>query len=82
MTLGRWSYYTTVDMTQQEDLSTFTLQASAATWPFFTIATILFGLRTVARLWYTEASFGWDDFVISLSWVCAPFAWYEMAQAY
>lgn len=56
-------------MSQQEKLIQFTYQASAAAWPFFAIATIIFGLRTVSRVWFTEAAFGWDDLVISVSWV-------------
>lgn len=51
------------------ELNKFIVQATAASWPFFVIATIIFGMRSVSRLFFTEASAGWEDLIISISWV-------------
>lgn len=56
-------------MDEQEALNHFIDQATAASWPFFAIATVVFGMRTVSRICFTEASAGWEDLIISISWV-------------
>ena len=67
-------------MSEQEALTQFTYQASAAAWPFFAISTVLFGMRTIARTWYNEAPFGWDDLAISVSWVRTLVVWHQATQ--
>jgi hypothetical protein len=54
------------------ELHHFIGQATAASWPFFAIATIIFGMRSVSRIWFMEASYGWEDLIISVSYVCEP----------
>lgn len=54
----------------QGELNDFTFQASAAGWTIFALMTIIFWMRTAARFWYTEASLGIEDIIISVSWVC------------
>lgn len=44
-------------------------QGPAATWPFFAISTVLFLLRSYSRLRLHTEALGWDDLVISISWV-------------
>ncbi|KAF2811305.1 uncharacterized protein BDZ99DRAFT_569388 [Mytilinidion resinicola] len=56
-------------MDEFKDLNHFIDQAMAASWPLFTIATIVFGMRTISRIFFTEASIGWEDYIISVSWV-------------
>jgi hypothetical protein len=56
-------------MDEYEELYHFIEQARAASWPFFMTATIVFGVRTVSRVFFTEAPAGWEDFIISISWV-------------
>lgn len=57
------------------NLIDFTYQAQAATWTIFSIATITFGLRTVSRLFFTtKIPLGWEDAVITISWVCITLA--------
>ncbi|KAJ5587720.1 uncharacterized protein N7459_003485 [Penicillium hispanicum] len=51
------------------DLQTTGQQASAATWPFFAISTLLFLMRSYSRLRLHTDALGWDDLVISFSWV-------------
>ncbi|KAK7180425.1 hypothetical protein DPSP01_001799 [Paraphaeosphaeria sporulosa] len=51
------------------DLNHFIDQAGAAAWPIFIIATIVFILRTISRVFYSKASLDWEDYVISISWV-------------
>ncbi|KAF2491169.1 hypothetical protein BU16DRAFT_595958 [Lophium mytilinum] len=51
------------------DLNHFINQATAAAWPFFIIATIVFAMRTISRIFYSEAAAGWEDYIISVSWV-------------
>jgi hypothetical protein len=54
---------------EHEKLNHFINQAMWATWPFFVIATIVFFMRTISRIFFTQASIGWEDVVISISWV-------------
>jgi len=56
-------------MADQEALIRSTYQASAATWPFTAISTILFSMRVFSRVHLHKDTVGWDDLVISLSWV-------------
>lgn len=56
-------------MANQEALIQSTYQASAATWPFTAISTILFGMRVFSRMRLHKDGLGWDDLVISISWV-------------
>ncbi|CAF9922052.1 MAG: hypothetical protein GOMPHAMPRED_002477 [Gomphillus americanus] len=53
----------------QGELNDFTFQASAAGWTIFALMTIIFWMRTAARFWYTEASLGIEDIIISVSWL-------------
>ena len=61
----------TTTMIDQEALNRSTYQASAATWPFTAITTILFGMRAFSRFYVQKDALGWDDLVISISWVCS-----------
>ncbi|KAF2634159.1 hypothetical protein P280DRAFT_512095 [Massarina eburnea CBS 473.64] len=54
---------------EQAKLNAFIDQATAASWPFFAIATIIFAIRTVSRVHFTEASVGLEDVIISISWI-------------
>ncbi|KAL9640461.1 MAG: hypothetical protein Q9164_000280 [Protoblastenia rupestris] len=56
-------------MADQEALTRITHQASAATWPFTAISTILFGMRVFSRMRLHKDALGWDDLVISISWM-------------
>lgn len=56
-------------MEDRDDLLRITHQASAATWPFTAIATVLFGLKAFSRLRLQRNALGWDDLVIAISWV-------------
>lgn len=56
-------------MAEQEALVRSTYQATAATWPFTAISTILFAMRTYSRMRLHKEALGWDDLVISISWV-------------
>ncbi|KAF2185360.1 hypothetical protein K469DRAFT_688145 [Zopfia rhizophila CBS 207.26] len=56
-------------MDEHRELNHFIGQATAASWPFFAIATIVFGMRTISRIFFTEASACWEDLIISISWV-------------
>jgi hypothetical protein len=58
-------------MSDQDVLRHFTYQAAAVSWPFFVISTIIFFLRGASRIWFTELDIGWDDMILSISWVCA-----------
>lgn len=59
------------NMEEHRELNRFIDQATAASWPFFAIATIVFGMRTVSQVFFTKAPIGWEDFIIPISWVCA-----------
>ena len=70
-------------MVDQEALTQLTYQASAATWPFTAISTILFGMRTYSRLHLMHKNaVGWDDFVISISWVGFPQRLHQCTEHY
>lgn len=56
-------------MADQQALTQRTYQAAAATWPFTAIATTLFGMRVFSRLRLQKDALGWDDIIISVSWV-------------
>ncbi|KAF2662349.1 hypothetical protein K491DRAFT_175281 [Lophiostoma macrostomum CBS 122681] len=64
--LGR-SYMGNMD--EFEGLDHFINQATAASWPFFAVATIVFGMRVTSRAFFTEASAGWEDAIIAISWM-------------
>ncbi|KAF2009122.1 hypothetical protein BU24DRAFT_429047 [Aaosphaeria arxii CBS 175.79] len=55
---------------QKEALDVFIVQATAASWPFFILATLVFCMRTVSRIRFTEAKLGIEDIIISLSYFC------------
>lgn len=52
-----------------QDLADIAHHAPAATWPFTAITTILFIMRTWSRFRLQKDSFGWDDLMITISWV-------------
>ncbi|KAI9685245.1 MAG: hypothetical protein M1822_004618 [Bathelium mastoideum] len=54
---------------QQEELDRFIPSAAGAAWSVFALAAITFGMRTVARMRFTEADIGWEDIIISISWL-------------
>jgi hypothetical protein len=54
---------------ERDTLNHFIDQAMAASWPLFAITTMIFGMRTISRFFYTEAAIGWEDHIISVSWV-------------
>jgi hypothetical protein len=56
---------------EHDKLNHFINQALGASWPLFAIATIVFCMRTSSRIFFTEGSIGWEDYIISLSWVGA-----------
>ena len=59
-------------MADDQALIRSTYQASAATWPFTAVSTILFGMRTFSRIHETRDTLHWDDLVLSVSWVRSP----------
>jgi hypothetical protein len=63
------SVYSNFTTSNQEYFGRLTDQASAVTWVFFSLDTFFFGLRLVARAIMNQEAAGWDDAVISLSWV-------------
>jgi hypothetical protein len=54
---------------QKEALDVFIVKATAASWPFFILATVVFCMRTVSRIKFTEAKLGIEDIIITLSYV-------------
>lgn len=62
----------TAAMADLEALTPSTYQASAATWPFTAILTILFGMKIFSRMHLHKDALGWDDLVLSISWVRSP----------
>lgn len=54
---------------EHDTLNFFIDQALGASWPLFAIATIVFFMRSASRMFFTEGSIGWEDYIISLSWV-------------
>ncbi|KAJ5084028.1 hypothetical protein NUU61_008607 [Penicillium alfredii] len=56
-------------MTSSSDLGQLAHDAAAATWTFTAISTILFFMRTFSRLRLHREALGWDDLVITISWM-------------
>ncbi|OAK93510.1 hypothetical protein IQ06DRAFT_382835 [Phaeosphaeriaceae sp. SRC1lsM3a] len=54
---------------EHDTLNFFIDQALGASWPLFAIATIVFFMRSASRMFFTEGSIGWEDYIISLSWL-------------
>jgi NhaP-type Na+/H+ or K+/H+ antiporter len=61
---------------ERDTLNRFIDQAMAASWPLFAITAIIFLMRTISRFFYTEAAIGWEDHIISVSWVRGSVACY------
>ena len=59
-------------MAGQDALIRSAYRASAATWPFTTVSTILFSIKIFSRVRLQRDVAGWDDLVISVSWVNIP----------
>ncbi|KAL9619122.1 MAG: hypothetical protein Q9160_006211 [Pyrenula sp. 1 TL-2023] len=56
-------------MVDQRTLMGIIKPASAATWPFTAVSTSLFGMRAVSRMYINRSALGWDDLVVSISWI-------------
>lgn len=56
-------------MASHDRLIRSTYQGAAATWPFTSISTILFGIKVFSRLCVQTDVLGWDDLVIAVSWI-------------
>ena len=50
-------------------LNRFIDEACAAAWSIFALTTVIFGMRTVSRIFYCKVSWDGEDYIISISWV-------------
>lgn len=56
-------------MRSQQELIHLTYQAACATWPWTGLSTVIFGMRSYSRFKVPKEALGWDDLIISFSWV-------------
>ncbi|RAH70082.1 uncharacterized protein BO66DRAFT_438443 [Aspergillus aculeatinus CBS 121060] len=55
-------------MVTTNELHQFARQASAITWPFTALSTLIFAMRTSSRLCFNKYGLAWEDLIITLSW--------------